>query len=87
MPLAWAQWLAALLDAVEDIALLFMLRRGASRPWPRVARWCGVIEVSLKSAGAARAAVGVLARLPRRRGAPEAGRNDEGDTFTYDGIV
>lgn len=38
--LAWAQWLAALLDAVENAALLKMLHGSVLRdPWPRIVRW------------------------------------------------
>jgi hypothetical protein len=46
--LAWAQWLAALLDVIENVALTKMLtapRVGDS--WPVVAWWCAIPKFAL----------------------------------------
>ena len=42
--LAWGQWLAALLDGVENTALWIILTSGPSVPWPQVAWWCAAIK-------------------------------------------
>lgn len=49
--LAWALWLAALLDACENYALFTMLVNGAAKPWPQVAWWCAAVKFSLVIAG------------------------------------
>jgi len=49
--LAWMQFLAAVLDAVENAALIQLLL-GSSRPaLPLVARWCAVIKFTFVGAG------------------------------------
>ena len=45
--LAWGQWLAALLDALENAALLMMLFGQPAAPWPQVAYWSAVIKFAL----------------------------------------
>lgn len=45
--LAWGQWLAALLDALENIALTVMLFGQAAAPWPQIAYWSAVIKFAL----------------------------------------
>ena len=42
-----AQLVAAALDAVEDFALLQVLRGPIERPWPQIARWCALGKFSL----------------------------------------
>lgn len=49
--LAWGQWLAALLDAGENYALLIMLVHGPADPWPQLAWWCAAVKFSLVFAG------------------------------------
>lgn len=49
--LVWGQWLAALLDVVENIALLSMLRISVTQPFPAVALWCAVPKFELVVAG------------------------------------
>jgi len=44
---AWGIWLAALLDAVENIALTILLIRPVVAPWPQVAHWCVTVKFSL----------------------------------------
>lgn len=45
--LAWGQWLAALLDVLEDIALLIILFSSVTAPWPQLAKWCAISKFSL----------------------------------------
>ena len=45
--LAWGQWLAASLDAVENIALTAMLFGAVASPWPQVAYWCALVKFAL----------------------------------------
>jgi hypothetical protein len=49
--LAWAQWGAALLDAVENLALLMLLQGPVQQPWPALARSCAVPKFAIVSAG------------------------------------
>jgi hypothetical protein len=49
--LAWVQWLAAVLDALENYALFTMLVSGPADPWPQVAWWSAAIKFSLVLAG------------------------------------
>ena len=49
--LAWAQFLAAILDAIENLALIHLLLN-SSRKWlPCLARWCAIVKFSIVSAG------------------------------------
>ncbi len=63
---AWGQWVAAGLDAVENAALLVMLFGGVAAPWPRVAWGCAVPKFGLIGAGLLYALVGAIVRLARR---------------------
>lgn len=67
VPLAWGQWLAALLDAVENAALLRVLLAGPDGPWPALARWCALPKFGLVLAGLAYAAAGGAVWLLRQR--------------------
>ena len=58
--LGWGQWLAALLDAVENGALLTMLLDVPAQPWPAVARWCAVLKFALVLLGLIYTIVGVI---------------------------
>jgi len=51
IPLAWGQWLAALLDAVENVALIAVLLGPIVEPWPGVALWCAALKFALVLAG------------------------------------
>lgn len=44
--------MAALLDALENIALLKMLRGFVVEPWPQIAQWSAVPKFILVAAGA-----------------------------------
>jgi len=56
--LAWGQWLAALLDGVENAVLWGILSDGATSPWPQVARWCAIVKFALVIWGLLYAMVG-----------------------------
>lgn len=65
--LAWGQWTAAFLDAVENVALLrVLLGRTVEEPWPRVALLCAIPKFVLVVAGLAYAAAGTIVWLVRR---------------------
>ncbi|WP_437529489.1 hypothetical protein WME79_47835 [Sorangium sp. So ce726] len=50
-PLAWGQWLAGLLDATENAALLRILRGSDEALWPPLARRCAQAKFGLAGAG------------------------------------
>lgn len=51
IPLAWGQWGAALLDAVENVALLRILAGSAVPVDGPLAFWCGAVKFGLVAAG------------------------------------
>jgi hypothetical protein len=61
--LAWGQGLAALLDAVENTALLKMLLGSASSPWPQIAWSCALPKFALVFLGLVYVVVGVVLRV------------------------
>lgn len=73
-PLAWGQWLAGGLDAVENAALAVVLVDGPEGPWPALARAAAVPKFALVAMGllyaALGAAVALAARARRRGGLP-----------------
>lgn len=56
--LAWGLWLAALLDAVENYALLRVLLGSEVDAWPAIARGCASLKFLLILAGLAYALLG-----------------------------
>lgn len=49
--LAWAQFFAAILDAIENLALIQLLLN-SSRKWlPCLAHWCAIVKFSIVGAG------------------------------------
>ena len=46
-PLAWGLWLAALLDAIENVALTLALLSIPVEPWPQIARWSALGKFTL----------------------------------------
>lgn len=64
--LAWGQWLAAGLDAVENIALTVILLSTVASPWPEVARWCATVKFVLIFLGLVYAFLGLAANLVGR---------------------
>jgi hypothetical protein len=47
LPLAWGQWLAAIFDAVENLALTIFLFGALASPWPQIARICALLKFAL----------------------------------------
>ena len=64
--LAWGAWLAGALDAVENIALLDMIRGPVESPSPQVAAACAFPKFVLIYAGVFYGVAAVLTRLARR---------------------
>lgn len=61
--LAWGLGLAALLDAVENVALWQVLQGPAAVAWPAVARWCAIAKFAWVFAGLLYASAGFAAHL------------------------
>jgi hypothetical protein len=70
--LAWGQWLAAGLDAIENAALIITLVQfgagAALAPWPSVAAVCAAPKFLLVALGLAYSALGLFARPGRDTG-------------------
>lgn len=65
--LAWGAWLAAILDAIENLALTKILfDLNAIDPWPQIAAICAMIKFALIGIGIIYALVGGIARVMRR---------------------
>jgi hypothetical protein len=65
--LAWGLWLAAIFDALENLALIKILfDTTAIDPWPQIAATCATIKFTLIVIGLIYAIVGVTARLINR---------------------
>ena len=58
--LAWAQWLAALLDRTENLALEKMLRGAVKSPWPQIAWCCAIPKFIIVFAGLGYVAIAVI---------------------------
>ena len=63
MLFAWGQWLAALLDCVENYALLMMLQGTVADPYPALAALCATIKFSLILLGLAFCAIVAIVRI------------------------
>jgi len=71
MALAWGQWLAAALDALENVALIRILLGARGAFWPLLARWCAIPKFALVVCGLSFIGAGfVLTRLLRRERSP-----------------
>ncbi|HRJ44190.1 MAG: hypothetical protein KJZ86_14695 [Caldilineaceae bacterium] len=70
--LAWLCWLAALLDGVENIALLRMLGGDTGPPWPALSYWAALVKFDIVILGflyvLAGAAMWLVLGLSRRSG-------------------
>jgi hypothetical protein len=64
--LAWAQWGAAGLDALENYALIRLLLGSEQAYWPVMAKWCAIPKFALVAAGLLYAVLGALAALALR---------------------
>jgi len=66
LPLAWGQWLAAVLDATENTALMILLMQAnQTDPWPAISYGCAAIKFALVGAGLLYALYGAAARLAK----------------------
>jgi hypothetical protein len=63
VPLAWGQWIAALLDAAENITLIVILLGLTTTPWPEIARACAIPKFLLIGCGILYFAYGLVARF------------------------
>ena len=61
--LAWGQWLAALLDACENVALTIMLWGNEVSPLPQIAQGCAILKFGLIFMGLTYAFLGLALRL------------------------
>jgi hypothetical protein len=66
VPLAWGQWLAAMFDGIENLALTRFLFGGVVSPWPELARWCALLKFALIFAGLVYAFLGWVVHLSTR---------------------
>lgn len=64
--LAWAQWLAAALDAIENYALFTMLAQVPAEPWPQIAWWCAALKFALIIAGLLVVLIALVILIARR---------------------
>ena len=64
--LAWGLWIAALSDAIENVALYVELLGNNVPPWPQVAQLCATIKFGLILAGLLYVVDGVIGRVSRR---------------------
>ena len=65
--IAWALLVAALLDMVENYALIRVLLGSNLAIWPKVAKWCAVPKFAIVAAGLAYILIGALISLLSRR--------------------
>lgn len=65
--LAWGLLVAALCDAIENIALVTMLLSGVREPWPAVAFGCAALKFALIGGGLVYVLIGAAAWLRSRR--------------------
>ena len=64
--LAWGLMVAALCDAIENVALVTLLLSGVREPWPALARGCAAVKFLLICAGLVYALIGGVAWLRSR---------------------
>lgn len=64
--LAWGQWGAAALDAVENVALSIMLLDMPATPWPQTAWGCAVLKFGIVFLGLIYVVLGVAAHFWNR---------------------
>lgn len=60
------QLLAGMLDAMENFALLRVLRGPIESPWPQVAKWCAIPKFLIVGAGALYAMFGAIVWIVTR---------------------
>lgn len=72
VPLAWGQIAAAILDAVENYALLKILFGSIQSPWPEAAKWCEIVKFCLVFLGLIFAFYSLIVSLVNRLAMREA---------------
>ena len=68
--LAWLLWLAALLDAAENVALLQMLNGAIRVPWPQLSYWCALVKFDIVILGLLYVLAGGVGWIVNRRTKP-----------------
>lgn len=63
VPLAWGLWMAAGLDAVENLALSAMLFGSILNPWSQLAFWCAILKFALVFIGLVFVFLGAIIRM------------------------
>ncbi len=64
--LAWGLWVAAVSDAIENLALYTELLGNNIAPWPQVAQICATIKFGLIVLGLLYVVVGIVLRLIKK---------------------
>jgi len=65
--LGWAQFLAALLDAIENFALIKLTFGSLRAAWPAIARWCALVKFGIVGLGLVYILTGILLILVLKR--------------------
>ncbi len=65
--LAWGLWVAAISDAIENVALLTILLGHNVAPWPQAAQLCATIKFGLILAGLGYVVIGVILKFVARQ--------------------
>lgn len=68
--LARRVWIAGLLDAIENLALLRMLAGATGSPWPQLSTACATVKFTIVAAALLMLLAGLGAWASRRRDAP-----------------
>lgn len=63
VPLAWGSWLAAGLDALENVGLTIILFEGSAIFWAPIARWVAIAKFAIVFAGLTFAFLGLVVYL------------------------
>jgi len=61
--LAWGQWAAGILDAIENLGLILILIYGVGKPWPELASFTALIKFILVFCGLSYAFYGLVVSL------------------------
>lgn len=69
--LAWGQWLAAILDGLENTALFIILIRAPESPWPQIARIAAMVKFALVILGLLYVLVRIVERYVIRKSSTE----------------
>lgn len=66
IPLAWGTWLAAALDALENVGLTIILFGGSAQFWAPIARWAALAKFAVIFAGLTYSFLGLVVYLVNR---------------------